>query len=132
MSTVIINSIQGLNSGTVADVNDLKFQLATAWVNFSNNGALTIRDSYNVSSVTDVAVGVAKVNFATAMDNVNYAPALAIEWTSTNAGGNLMGPEIDRTTRPTVNDLSVACHYGPTTALYDVDTFSVIVYGGKN
>ena len=50
---------------------------ARAWVNFNGTGTVAIRDSGNVSSITDVATGVYTVNFATAMPNVNYAAALA-------------------------------------------------------
>ena len=43
-----------------------------AWVNFNGQGTLAIRDSANVSSVTDVATGNYRVNFTTAMPDVNY------------------------------------------------------------
>jgi hypothetical protein len=43
------------------------------WVNFNGQGTLAIRASGNVSSVTDVAVGNYRVNFTTAMPDVNYA-----------------------------------------------------------
>lgn len=48
-------------------------QLCTAWVNFNGTGTVAIRDSYNVSSVTDNGVGDYTVNFAVAMDSANYA-----------------------------------------------------------
>ena len=43
-----------------------------AWVNFDGNGP-TIRDSGNVSSITDNGTGDYTVNFATAMSDANYA-----------------------------------------------------------
>jgi hypothetical protein len=46
-----------------------------AWVNFNGTGTLAIRDSGNVSSVTDNGVGNYTVNFATNMPDVNYSVA---------------------------------------------------------
>jgi hypothetical protein len=48
--------------------------LAKAWVNFNGTGTVAIRASYNVSSITDVALGQYTVNFTTAMPDANYAP----------------------------------------------------------
>jgi hypothetical protein len=44
-----------------------------AWVNFNGTGTVAIRDSGNVSSITDRGAGLYTVNFATAMVDANYA-----------------------------------------------------------
>jgi hypothetical protein len=46
---------------------------ARAWVNFNGTGTVAIRASGNVSSITDNGVGYYRVNFTTAMPDVNYA-----------------------------------------------------------
>jgi hypothetical protein len=43
-----------------------------AWVNFNGTGAVAIRASGNVSSITDNALGDYTVNFATPMPDINY------------------------------------------------------------
>jgi len=43
-----------------------------AWVNFDGTGTVSIRDSGNVSSITDNGTGDYTVNFATAMPDNNY------------------------------------------------------------
>jgi len=43
-----------------------------AWVNFDGTGTVSIRDSGNVSSITDNGTGTYTVNFATAMEDANY------------------------------------------------------------
>jgi hypothetical protein len=43
-----------------------------AWVNFNGTGAVAIRASGNVSSITDRGVGLYRVNFTTAMSDANY------------------------------------------------------------
>ncbi len=47
--------------------------LAKAWVNFNGTGTVAIRSSFNVTSITDNGVGAYTVNFATAMEDTNYA-----------------------------------------------------------
>jgi len=44
-----------------------------AWVNFDGTGTVSIRESGNVSSITDNGTGRYTVNFATAMEDTNYA-----------------------------------------------------------
>ena len=46
-----------------------------AWVNFNGTGTLAIRDSGNVSSVTDNGTGNYTVNFSTNMPDINYCVA---------------------------------------------------------
>jgi len=53
-----------------------------AWVNFNGQGTVAIRDSGNVSSITDNGTGDYTVNFATAMPDANYAIVVSIGETS--------------------------------------------------
>jgi hypothetical protein len=46
---------------------------AKAWVNFDGTGTVAIRESGNVSSITDNTTGDYTVNFTTAMPDANYA-----------------------------------------------------------
>jgi len=49
---------------------------ARAWVNFNGTGTVAIRDSGNVSSITDQGgTGLYAVNFTTAMPDINYCVA---------------------------------------------------------
>ena len=75
MSTLKVATIQdtsGNNSSTPSEVANGR---AKAWVNFDGGrgGSPSIRDSYNVSSITDNATGTYTVNFTNAMANTNYA-----------------------------------------------------------
>jgi len=51
--------------------------LAKAWVNFNGTGTVAIRDSYNVTSITDQTTGDYIVNFASAMPTANYCMQLS-------------------------------------------------------
>ena len=46
---------------------------AKAWVNFNGTGTVAIRDSYNVTSITDNGPGNYTINLTNAMANTNYA-----------------------------------------------------------
>jgi len=69
-SNVVVNSTAtGFAIGT-GGINGA--QLAKAWVNFNGTGTVAIRDSYNVSSITDLGTGYYTVNFSTILSNTNY------------------------------------------------------------
>ena len=67
---VVNSTATGVSIGTAGYLSS---QLAKAWVNFNGTGTVAIRDSYNVSSITDNATGQYYVNFSTPMNNTNYA-----------------------------------------------------------
>jgi len=58
-------------------------QVCKAWVNFNGTGTPAIRDSFNVSSITDNGTGDYTVNFTNAMPNANYAAAFMIQNSAT-------------------------------------------------
>jgi hypothetical protein len=58
-------------SGVLATQNGMT-GIAKAWVNFNGTGTVAIRDSFNVSSITDNGTGDYTVNFTTALPNANY------------------------------------------------------------
>jgi hypothetical protein len=59
-----------------------------AWVNFNGTGTVAIRASNNVSSITDLGVGLYQINFATSMPSGNYAVSLgnSKDFTWANSG----------------------------------------------
>lgn len=67
-----------LNSTTnnlLARINGGNQQLnaVKAWVNFNGQGTVAIKSSFNVTSLTDNAVGDYTINFTTALADANYA-----------------------------------------------------------
>jgi len=66
--------------------------LCKAWVNFNGTGTVTIRASYNVSSITDNGVGDYTVNFATAMVDADYSIALASGTSGIGNNGRICQP----------------------------------------
>jgi len=52
---------------------------ARAWVNFNGTGTVAIRNSGNVSSITDNGTGDYTINFSTSMPDVNYCVQTTVE-----------------------------------------------------
>lgn len=70
---VVISTLND-DTGVLATQNGMT-GIAKAWVNFNGTGTVAIRNSFNVSSITDNGTGDYTVNFTTAMPNANYAPS---------------------------------------------------------
>jgi len=78
-----------------------------AWVNFNGTGAVAIRASGNVSSITDNGTGNYTVNFTTAMPDTNYSvPASAKNTASSNADIRVVGTYSLTTTSVGINTVS--------------------------
>ena len=57
-----------------------------AWVNFNGSGTVSIRDDYNVSSITDHGTGDYSINFSTSMPHTNYCVVTQCTHDSSNTG----------------------------------------------
>ena len=87
MSTLSVATIKSASSAAPVFQNSSgteKGQLAKAWVNFNGQSTVAIRDSFNVSSITDNATGNYNINFDNAMSDVNYAVTLSHDFRSVN------------------------------------------------
>jgi hypothetical protein len=69
-----------------------------AWVNFDGTGTVAIRDSGNVSSITDNGTGDYTVNFTTAMPDANYSITGAKDNISASAASEIRIPIANQTT----------------------------------
>lgn len=70
MSTITVSNINdGTNSVETVYVTRGS---AKAWVNFNGTGTVAIRESLNVSSITDNGTGDYTGNFTTATEDANY------------------------------------------------------------
>ena len=68
---IIADQLQSTTAGTI----DTKFAVngsAKAWANVNGTGTIALRDSFNVSSITDQGVGDITHTFTSAMANTNY------------------------------------------------------------
>ena len=75
MSTLQVTTIKSNSSAAPVFQNTSgteKGQLAKAWINYNGTGTVSIRDSFNVSSLTDNGEGLYTITFTNAMSNNDY------------------------------------------------------------
>ena len=93
-----------------------------AWVNFNGTGTVAIRDSGNVSSITDNATGDYTINFATNMQDANYAVCAL-------SGENEVNSVVSfSTTAPTTSGVRIITAYSNTRALVDFSRVTLAVF----
>ena len=81
MSTIKVTNLQDTSGGNSSTSEEIARGRAKAWINFDGtfgtspfteaNGG--IRDSFNVTSVTDAGAGQYTINFTNALSSSNYA-----------------------------------------------------------
>lgn len=82
MSTLVVSNIS--DGTTTVGASYVTNGSAKAWVNFNGQGTIAARDSLNLSSLTDVAVGKFTINISSAMANTTYAVNSSCADTSTS------------------------------------------------
>ena len=85
MSTIKVDTIQHTSGISTSSTNDIHAGRAKAWVNFNGSGSVSIRDHFNVSSITDNGTGNYNVNYATAITSANDC---AVAWGMRSTGSD--------------------------------------------
>jgi len=83
MSEVKTNKLTGTSTaGSIlvtgegnSTTTNLQQGLAKAWVNY-NQTAPSVRESFNVSSTTDVSAGIATISWSSNFSNATYSPVI--------------------------------------------------------
>jgi hypothetical protein len=104
MSTLKLDTIASRDGTESTDVTNVINGSAKAWVNFNGTGTVAIRDSFNVSSITDNSTGNYTVTFTNALSNANYSAIISIASANTavssinRTGQILSNPDVPSTT----------------------------------
>ena len=102
---------------------------AKAWVNFQGNSTpITIRNSGNVSSVTDNGTGDYTINFNSAFADGNYCTcSIGGSTAAPNGGDHLV--HLNSATAPTGSLVRIANSYiyGTQTGVYDNSILNVLI-----
>jgi len=92
-----------------------------AWVNFNGTGTVAIRESGNVTSITDNATGDYTVNFTNAMPDGDYAISGGVGNTVDNYANEFAGQQrgacgiqVRGATQPTTSAVRIESMYGST------------------
>lgn len=127
MSTLRVTNLQSA-AGTQNVTQDRLYRgAATAWVNFNGTGTVAIRDSYNVSSITDNGVGDYTVNFQTALANANYCFTGASGGSANTSNGATYSN--DQSSAKTTSSFRIAA-ISVAGAFVDTPQIHVAIFGG--
>ena len=91
MSTLKADTIQNTSGGAATLT---KQHAAKAWGLFNGTGTIATRDSFNVSGITDLAVGKMTVSKTNAMGSVNYTTSLRSDLDDTAGTSRTYNPEV--------------------------------------
>ena len=116
MSTLKVNAIQ--------NTSGVEQYLCKAWVNFNGTGTVAIRESGNVSSLTDNGTGNYSINFSTAMPDANYSIIAAKDNTSDRAASEI---RIQFNVQTTTSG-RVICIKDSSPFVYDENNINVAVF----
>jgi hypothetical protein len=106
---VVVSTLNN-DTGVLATQNGMT-GIARAWVNFNGTGTVAIRDSFNVSSITDLGTGSYAINFTTSMPNANYSTCVTSGFTA-GQGGTVgvanFSRQADATVAPTTSAVTIS------------------------
>ncbi len=124
MSTLKADTIQSTGGGAATLT---KQSAAKSWVNINQTGTQAVRDSLNVSSISDIATGRTEVTVNNAFANNTYLATLALRMQSTvsNTGSSGGVDTSDGSTAITTTQYQLS--YINTGSTGDADT----PYGGN-
>ena len=76
-STLTVTNLTATNltdgAGTTSTFADINSGSAKAWVNFNGTGTIAARDSFNLSSLTDVSTARHAISLSSSMSSSNYS-----------------------------------------------------------
>jgi len=99
MSTLKVNTIQNTSGGSSSTPEQIEQGRAKSWINFDGTGTVSIRDSFNVSSLVDDSTGNYQINFSNNFSNANY---------SITVGGSRDIPESSRCHFPNIDGMTTS------------------------
>lgn len=116
-SSIEVNKLIDPDSGKSATIDDLADfptspQISKAWVNFNGVGVIAIRDSFNITSITDQAVGSYTVNLTKPFINPDFSIVPGSSAAQVLIGAGFTASQIDISTgnaSGTAIDASVVC-----------------------
>ena len=136
ITTAKVTTLQDASGNNSSTPEQIEQGRAKAWVIFQGDtntgGNCDIRDSYNVSSVTDEGTGDYTVNFTSGvLSNANYCITGSISWSSGSRNILSVASETGSdSVAPTTTALRLeSVNYGNGNQ-YDADYVSIAVFGG--
>ena len=123
MSTLKVNTIQNTSGGSSVTPEKIQQGIAKMWINFDATNNNSIRDSFNVSSITDHATGYHQVSFTNAMPSGSYAI-----WCQASTGNDLSFSAADEDYNA-AGSCRVICRTSRTSNATDFPYVGIAIFG---
>ena len=130
MSTLKVNTIQNTSGGSSSTPEQIEQGRAKAWIHFDGQDTVAIRDSFNVSNLTDNGTGDYTISFTTAMANTNYAVATT-QPAQHNFTQAILGVEQDHTNAFATGSIRVQSVKTGNNSAVDRDVQCVVIFGDQ-
>ena len=72
-SELRVNTLKDASGNNSVGMSFVAEGTAKAWLNLNGSGTIAVRDSFNVSGVTDVSTGIYTTAFSSSFGNANYS-----------------------------------------------------------
>tara|TARA_R100000353_G_C6441451_1_gene178706 strand:+ start:336 stop:719 length:384 start_codon:yes stop_codon:yes gene_type:complete len=72
MSTLKVNNLQDINGGNNSTPSEVANGRAKAWIHMNGTGTIAIKNSYNISSITDNGSGKYTATMSITMSDTRY------------------------------------------------------------
>ena len=129
MSTLKVNTIQDASGGNASTSEQIAQGRAKVWINFNGSGTVAIRDSFNVSSITDNGTGDYTITYSNARPDVNYA--VAYGWNIEAVNNRVLGTDssnyLTGSMNLTIEDAGQS--YGQGSSRADCNRITVVIFG---
>ena len=132
MSTLNVANIQSLTTSSAPKVKNSAGteigQYCNAFINFNGSGTVSIRDSFNVTSLTDNGTGNYSITYTNAMPDVNYSAVLSwnIQSVNNRSCGHDSSNYLTTGMRVTIEDVNSS--YGVGSSRADCNRICIAVF----
>ena len=100
---------------------------AKAWINFNGTGTISIRDSFNISSIVDNGIGMYTINFATPMLDTNYCVVAMGRYFSNDIYSQNLAT-LNQSSIKTVGSVAIVSNYSRGGNKYDCSELNIIIF----
>ena len=121
---IVADQLEHSTAGSL-DTNFVVEGSAKAWANVDGTGTVALRDSFNVSTLTDSGTGTYKLTFSSTMGNDDYSSVASGNISTTNSGRDVSCPGSTITT----SEVDMKCFRSDNLAAEDFDFAMNQVHG---
>ena len=126
LNTILPITYNNLSNSATNSLNVQK-RTAKAWINFNGTGTISIRDSFNISSIVDNGIGMYTINFATPMLDTNYCVVAMGRYFSNDIYSQNLAT-LNQSSIKTVGSVAIVSNYSRGGNKYDCSELNIIIF----